>query len=155
MRRFTFNQRTCCARQGLWLSMFLIFLISCSTPGYVISNQNYALGDLKKTIVSLIGDPRSVSENQRTFYSRYFSRKPDVKFDPEKSKERLYAAITILGDRRPYDVSVEVFVESKEGRTYVSLGEDKIETHKLGRDIRTRLNQGRLDRNVIDDFRAF
>lgn len=130
-------------------------MISCASRSYLINSQNYSLGDLKKTLVSLIGEPRRVSENQRTLVSRYFSRSPDAKFDPEKSRERLYATITILGDRRPYDVQVEVFSEVKEGSTYVNQGVDEIETNKLGRGVRTRLNQGREDRNIIDDFRAF
>ena len=135
--------------------LFLVFVVGCASQSYLINNQNYSLGDLKKTLVSLIGEPRQMSENQRTIYSRYFSRKADSKFDPEKAPERLYAAITILGDRRPYEVQVEVFYEIKDGGAYINQGIDDIETNKLGRGIRTRLNQGREDRNIIDDFRAF
>ncbi len=135
--------------------LFFVFITGCVSQSYLIDNQNYSLGDLKKTLVSLIGEPRQVSENQRTIYSRYFSRRPDSKFDPERSPERLYAAITILGDRRPYEVQVEVYFEIKDGSAYLNQGIDEIETNKLGRGIRTRLNQGREDRNIIDDFRAF
>jgi hypothetical protein len=138
-----------------FLTIFLSALVGCVSRGYLIDNQNYSLGDLKKTLVAIIGEPRQVSENQRTIYSRYFSRRPDSRFDPEKSPERLYAAITILGDRRPYNVQIEVIAEIKEGSSYVSQGSDEIETNKLGRGIRTRLNQGREERNIIDDFRAF
>lgn len=133
----------------------ILSLAGCASSGYIIDSQNYSLGELKKILISLTGEPRKISENQRTFYSRYFSRKNDPKFDPEKSKERLYAKIVILGDRRPYDVEVQVYSEVKEGSTYVDAGPDEIETNKLGRDIKTRLHQSREDRNVIDDFRAF
>lgn len=138
-----------------FIVIFAYLLSGCVSKSYLIDNQNYSLGDLKKTLVSLIGEPRKISENQRTLYSRYFSRKVDPKFDPEKSSERLYATITILGDRRPYEVQVEVISEIRDGGTYVGQGVDEIETNKLGRGIRTRLNQGREDRNIIDDFRAF
>jgi hypothetical protein len=140
-------------------SLFLIsffFLSACISAGtYRIADQNLSLVDLKKAVTAVIGEPRAVSENQRTFLSQYFSRKPDPKFDPQKSKERLYAKVAILGDRRPYDVEVEVLVEEKDRIGYALTGNDSTEAKKLGKDIRARLNQGREDRNVIDDFRAF
>ncbi len=135
--------------------LILVFNFGCASRGYLIDNQNYSLGELKRIIVGLIGEPRMISENQRTIYSKYFSRRVDNKFDPERAPERLYAKITILGDRRPYDVEVEVVLEVREGKSYTNDGVDEIETNKLGRDVRTRLNQSREDRNVIDDFRAF
>lgn len=126
-----------------------------SAGTYRIADQNLSLVDIKKAVTAVIGEPRAVSENQRTFLSQYFSRKPDPKFDAQKSKERLYAKVAILGDRRPYDVEVEVVVEEREQNSYYATGNDSTEAKKLGKDIRTRLNQGRDDRNVIDDFRAF
>lgn len=136
-----------------FLSAFL--LVSCATGGYRIAEQNVSLADLKKAITGVIGEPRGISENQRTYYSQYFSRKPDPKFDPLKSKERAFAKIVILGDRRPYDIDIDVIVEEREGRDYLEVDNDLSEAKKLGKDIRTKLHQGREDRNVIDQFRAF
>lgn len=141
--------------KGAVYLFFLLLVSGCASSTYIIDSQNYSLGELKKILIGLTGEPRKVSENQRTLYSRYFSRKNDPKFDPEKSAERLYAKIAILGDRRPYDVEVQVIIEAKDEKNYVDEGPDEIETNKLGRDIKIRLNQSREDRNVIDDFRAF
>jgi hypothetical protein len=138
------------------LTAFLFFTtLGCVSQSYRITDQNLSLGEVKRIVVSVIGEPRSLSENQRTFYSRYFSRRPDPNFDPERSKERLYAKVVVLGDRRPYDVEVEVIVEEREGKAYQEVGADEVESTKLGKDIRNRLNQGRNERNAIDDFRAF
>jgi hypothetical protein len=138
------------------LTVLLFFATAgCISQSYRISDQNLSLGEVKRIVVAVIGEPRALSENQRTFYSRYFSRRPDQNFDPERSKERLYAKVVVLGDRRPYDVEVEVIVEEREGKAYQEIGPDEVESTKLGKDIRNRLNQGRNERNAIDDFRAF
>ncbi|MEZ0392662.1 MAG: hypothetical protein ACAH59_10625 [Pseudobdellovibrionaceae bacterium] len=135
---------------------FLMALaLGCATEGYRIKNQNLSLGDIKRAVEAAIGEPRTISENQRTFYSQYFSRKPDPKFDPVKSKERAYAKVVILGDRRPYEVDVEVLIEVRDSRGYVQSGTDLSEAKKVGKEIRAKLNLSREDRNVIDDFRAF
>lgn len=139
----------------IFLTLIFLFCACATRNAYRITDQNQSLMDIKKAITSVIGEPRAVSENQRTLLSQYFSRKPDPKFDPQKSKERLYAKVAILGDRRPYDVEVEVIVEEREGNSYVAIGNEMSEAKKLGKDIRSKLNLGREDRNVIDDFRAF
>ncbi len=140
-------------RKGLLSFVFLI--AACASQGYRITDQNMALADVKKSVESAIGEPREVSRNQRVYLTQYFSRKPDPKFDPEKSRERLYAKVSVLGDRRPYDVEVEVIVEEREGSQYIPVATDMTEAKKLGKEIRIKLNQSRDDRNVIDDFRAF
>ena len=136
--------------------IFLGFALSaCVSTGYLIKEQNLSLGDIKKSVSSAIGDPRKVSENQRTYLSQYFSRTPNPKFDPDKSFERAYAKVVVLGERRPYDVELEVVVERREEGRYVEIGNDMLEAKKLGKNLKIKLNQGREDRNVIDDFRAF
>ncbi|MGZ5279894.1 MAG: hypothetical protein ACXWC9_08130 [Pseudobdellovibrionaceae bacterium] len=139
----------------IWVNFLGLLLSACMSGTYRISDQNLSLGEVKRIVTSVIGDPRVLSENQRTFYSRYFSRRPDSGFDPEKSRERLYAKVVVLGDRRPYDVEVEVFVEERSGKSYEQVGTDLSEAKKLGQDLRSRLHQGRNERNAIDDFRAF
>lgn len=138
-----------------WIPFILFVMIACSTPGYRISDQNMSLGEIRQAVIAIIGEPRKISQNQRTFFSQYFSRKPDPKFDPSKSRERLYAQVVVLGDRRPYDVQVLVIAEKKIRSTYEQVGTDMSEARKIGKDLRTKLNQGREDRNIIDDFRAF
>lgn len=141
----------------IFIGVFLIWAFSgCATPGvYRIDEQNLSLGDIRRAVIGTIGEPRRLSENQRTYFSQYFSRKSDPKFDPQKSKERLYAKVIILGDQRPYDIQLEVVAEQLEGRTYSQVGKDASEAKRLGKELRSRLHQGLENRNVIDDFRAF
>ena len=71
-----------------WLSLLLALLIcaACASSGDVsLVNQNYSISDLKKAVISAVGEPRIVSENQRTVLSQYFGRKTDKNFDPKRS----------------------------------------------------------------------
>jgi hypothetical protein len=137
-------------------TVLLIFIsVACATRTYRVADQNLSLGDIKRAVTSVIGEPRVLSENQRTYLSQYFSRNPDPKFDPMKSPERMYAKIAILGDRRPYNIDIQVLVEERDGNSYFPAGEDLDQAKKIGKDLRQKLNQGREGRNVIDDFRAF
>lgn len=141
-----------------WLVLLLMLpgLWSCSTGGVTLESQNYSLGDLRKAINANIGEPRVVSENQRTFKSTYFSLKADKKFDPNKSKQRAYAKIVVLGERRPYDLDITVVVEERDQNGgYSEVGDDPAQAEQLGKSIKKKLHQSTDDRNVIDDFRAF
>lgn len=140
-----------------WAALILMLpgLWSCSTGGVTLENQNYSLGDLRKAITANIGDPRSISENQRTFISTYFSPKPDKKFDAQKSKQRAYAKVVVLGERRPYDLDISIIIEERSQVGYSEIGEDPAQAEQLLESIKKKLHQSIDDRNVIDDFRAF
>lgn len=135
--------------------LFFLVLAGCVTGDANLSEVNYSLGDIKQVIVSVVGDPRVQSQNQRTYISQYFGLTGDKKFDPLKSKRRLYARITILGDRRPYDVAVDVLIEQKKGAQYEEVGIDRAKAEQFAKEIEDRLHKGIENRNVIDDFRAF
>jgi|SRR6185312_6030073 len=142
----------------LLVVLFLILpgLWSCSTASVTLDNQNYSLGDIRKAIQSKIGEPRLISENQRTFKSVYFSLKPDKKFDANKSKQRAYAKVVVLGERRPYDLEITVVVEERDSDGgYSEIGDDPAQSEQLAQAIKNKLHQSIDDRNVIDDFRAF
>lgn len=142
--------------RNIFLTVLWAGLLSCATGSeYIISEQNCSVSDIRKAVLATIGEPRTVSENERVYFSRYFSRKPDPKFDPKKSKERLFAKILILGDRRPYDISVEVIAEKLANGTYEESGFSAVDAKKLGVDLKKKLHQSLEGRNVIDDFRPF
>lgn len=141
-----------------WLFVFLMLpgLTSCSTTGVVLEDQTFSLNEIRKAITSNIGEPRSISQNQRTFTSVYFSPKPDKKFDAQKSKQRAYAQVVVLGDRRPYDIECTVFIEERDpDGGYSQIGEDTAQSEQLAANIKKKLHQSTDDRNIIDDFRAF
>jgi len=138
------------------LSVYFLFvaLASCVT-GVRVTDVTYSIDEVRAAIHAVAVDYKWVSANRRVFESRYFGRNPKKKFDPDKASERLYARFTIMGDRRPYQILVEVMVEKKEDSEYVEVGEDPEIAEKLAQELAVALTKSREDRNAIDSFRAF
>lgn len=131
-----------------------LILAACAS-GHILRESPRSLDEIRAAINAIAGSPREMSENRRTFYSNYFSRRKEAFFDPTKSRERLYAKFTILGDRRPYDIQVEVHVEERSGNEYDDVGVDEEFSEQIALELQRELSKSREDRNVIDDFRAF
>lgn len=147
------------SRQSIQSFICLIlfaFLSGCVSPsGIRIESETSSLNDIRAAVKSVLGDPRKISQNQREIYSPYFSPSADAKFDENKSKERAFSKVEIHGDRRPYDITIEVFIEEKQHSKYVIVDRDVRLATKFRDEIRKKLNESRDSRNVIDDFRAF
>lgn len=153
----------------LLASIFLCF--GCATGQVVLSDVDYPLLDIQKGVQAILpSGTGGVSANGRSFSSRYFDpNKTDGKRDLKSSsrRERATAKATILGDRRPYSIEIEVFVEEDISGKKPEKGDDFIEGEFVaaGKDIRLanyfkeRLANylARLERkkNIIDDFRPF
>jgi len=134
----------------------VLMSVSCETAeGFLMPDQHYSLAQIRKAIGAVSGKPRHISQNEREFLSPYFSRKPSPTFDPEKTFERLYAHFWILGDRRPYDIRVQVLVEHKDEDGYSVEGEDVNLSKKVADELKDKLVQGQDGSNVIDSFRPF
>lgn len=129
--------------------------LGCATEGHMITNSNRSMKEIRSAFVAAAGEARKESENRRTFFSEYFPRNPDPNFKPTKSKERLYGRFTILGDRRPYEVQVEVVIEEKTDEGYEETGIDEDLSHELANQLKKELIKSSEGRNVIDDFRPF
>ncbi|MCM2280331.1 MAG: hypothetical protein NDI61_00635 [Bdellovibrionaceae bacterium] len=102
--------------------------------------------------------PRGIrvkSENQREFFSNYFSPYGDFTADGTDKRERAYAHIMILGDSRPYQTSIRVYREKKTNSGYRQTGLDKNLSRQIAARLQVALAKSREDRNVIDDFRPF
>ena len=104
---------------------------------------------------SLPGGPRKVSENGREYDSNYFAPKGPFDVDGSSGTFRETAHVVVLGAGRPYSITVEVFIEKRDGRSYEVIGRDSARTKELVRRIRTGLSNRREDRNMIDDFKPF
>ena len=102
------------------------------------------------------GNARDISQNQRELWSPYFSRKKtNGEFNPDKAKERLTAHFWILGDRRPYEIHVQVVIERKIDGAYEEDGEDEEKSKEVA-DLLVKSLTNSLDkRNLIDDVRPF
>jgi len=140
----------------LAISFWSLVLTACATlGGAAIENSDFSLSEIRSAIIAIAGEPREVSQDKREYLSQYFSRKSDSSFNPQLSKERSYAQFLILGDRRPFEIRVIVFNERKTKAGYELVGEDRTWSVKIKEELHTRLNNGRDERNIIDDFRSF
>ena len=131
-------------------------LSGCRTGGVVLRETPMSVSETRRAVVSVIGEPRSVSQNGREITSRFYDRKDKAIAKMEMARERLFTHITILGDRRPYDIQVQVVVEGRNddgGFDVIDRNDDKAAI--VAEKLRQALNQSRENRNVIDDFRSF
>lgn len=131
-------------------------LNSCSTPGAVIKESNFSLSETRKTIVKLFGEPRVVSQNGRELTTDFMDKKGRVIETARKAKQRRYAHITILGERRPYDVVLNVVIETQVGPgQYEETDTDELLSEELAKNLHQELLKSLENRNIIDDFKAF
>lgn len=146
----------------------LVFLVLTGCASFntaQLDDINLPIAAIQKVaLASLPLGKRKVSSNFRTFTSKYFIPEGKVRYwsKPAKgAKIRYYAIINVFGDRRPYDVNVEVVrqirVRSLIGSRaeYSDNGSDKRLAQILAEYIREQLIQSRKDLNIIDDFRVF
>ena len=135
---------------------FALLLSSCRTGGVILRETPLSVSETRRVIVSVIGEPRSVSQNGREIISKFYDRKDRAIPRMEMAKERYYTHVTVLGDRRPYDIQVEVLVEGRNpDGVFEVVGRDDNKATIIAEKLRQALNQSRDTRNVIDDFRSF
>ena len=135
--------------------IFGLFGAGCTSSGHLITESSRSMREIRAAIIAIAGQPRKENPNRRVFLSTYFPRQPDPNFKAERAKERLYAKFQILGDRRPYDIQVEVIVEEKTSDGYEEYGVDDALSDTLAGDLKKELVRIREDRNVVDDFNPF
>ncbi len=141
-------------------SLFLLFsltllLAGCQTPGVILKETPLGVSDARRAIVAVIGAPRSVSSNGRELYSKYYDSKGFFIEEMDKMKYRYHSKVTILGDRRPYDIAVLVVYEARVGGKFEVVDQDNGRALQLAEKIKKSLHESREKRNVIDDFRSF
>ncbi|WP_413583070.1 hypothetical protein [Bdellovibrio sp. HCB288] len=143
--------------KSLLITLLLpLFVIGCQTTGVVLRETPLNVSETRKVIVSVIGEVRSISENGRELFSRYYDRRGNPIQNMDMAKERYYSHLIVLGDRRPYDISVDVLVEARDqdgGWDLVDHDDQKAAV--LADKVKKALNQSRDSRNIIDDFRSF
>lgn len=141
-----------------WLTLLfsLPFLAGCQTSGVFLRETPLNISETRKAVVSVIGQPRSTSENGREMLSKFYDRKGNSDDQSKNARERLYTHVTILGDRRPYDIQIEVVVEVRDrDGTYQVVEKDDARAEKIALNIQKALVQSRDNRNIIDDFRPY
>lgn len=140
---------------ALSLLITSLCLASCQHSGTLLKETPLGLGETKRVIISIIGEPRAVNRSGYELVSKFYDRKEKFIDSPNYVRERYHSVVTILGDRRPYDIRVQVYVEVKTPDGYDVVDEDENMARKLANRIKEALNESRDKRNVIDDFKAF
>lgn len=140
----------------IFITLSTLLLSSCRTGGVILRETPLNLSETRRVIVSVIGEPRTVSQNGRELTSRYYDKNGKNIDKMDMIKERYYTHVTVLGDRRPYDVQVLVLVEGRDEDAGFYLKErDDEKAAPIAEKLRQALNKSRDSRNVIDDFRSF
>lgn len=144
-------------RSTLFVFMTSLFLGACSTASHTSDDHDLPLMDIQKAVSTQIpGGLDTVSPNQREFSSRFFGyQRPGAGYSASGvPTERHRARVSIIGDRRPYRLKVEVSSEKLHGKQW------KVE--KADPELAERINQRILDhlsktsqKNLIDHFRPF
>jgi hypothetical protein len=140
-----------------WLSIQLVFA-GCVSKGVEIGDVMVHMTGVRQAIQESAPSIRKQSQNGRELTTEYFT--PNQMDEPaENKRERAYALITILGERRPYKVDVKVFREIREKNdgvvSYRNTGMDFHLAEKLAKTIRAAIAVRPEDRSFIDDFKPF
>ncbi len=132
--------------------------ISCSTMtrGLQTEDIRRSLKDVRKSIYyALKSDVKRKSENGRTYFSKYHRPGEDLKISAYKHPERAQVALTILGDRRPYNVRVVYRIERLSGGKYKFDRYDNGLAAKYLKKVEEYLASRPEERDIIDDFRPY
>lgn len=133
----------------------MAFLLSgCVTQGHYVRDMNRSMSDIQTAIRNLYG-VQSKSDNEKILYTPPLKKDPNDTTPEAKMRERVIARIVIMGDRRPYDILVQVYLEHKVRGGWVEVGLDEVLSQEFAKEINRELIESRENRNVIDDFRAF
>lgn len=131
-----------------------LYLVAC-VSGAKVKNVNYTVEEIRIAVAKISTSIRKGGGNERSFETNYFSRRAVKNFDPARAKERAYARFTVFGDRRPYQILVEVIIESRSGVGFKESGKDRGLANQIALDLSSALTKSREDRNAIDSFKAF
>ena len=139
---------------GLLLS---VILVSCATTSEKIEQINRPLSELQKVADQNLPVGRAkVSPNGREFYSVPFIKEKGGFAKATDHQAHYVAVIKVLGDRRPYSISVEVSVQKRQSSgQFRKSGYDQGLARVISRRIQKSLHQRRDNRNIIDDFKVF
>jgi hypothetical protein len=136
--------------------LFTVVLAGCQTTGVMLRDTPLGVSETRKVVVSVVGEVREVSENGRELFSKYYDRKGNPIQSMDMAKERYYSHIIVLGDRRPYDINVDVIIEARDqDGGWELVDHDDHKSAVLADKLKKALHQSRDSRNVIDDFRSF
>lgn len=133
---------------SLWIS-------ACQTGGVIIKETPVSVMEIRRVVGLVIGEPRWTSSNGYEMSSKYYNKKGQPEERPNLVRERYFTHVSILGDRRPYNIRVQVFIQGRGPDGYEVIGQDDLKAQQIAEQIKQALHESRDKRNVIDDFKAF
>lgn len=137
------------------LALCLVSAVGCTSTGDYIRSINRTVGDIRVVVKSLYGIVSS-SDDSREMITGPLKVDPNDKTPSAQLKVRAYARVVVIGDRRPYDILVEAYIERKDRNgTFVEVGMSESLSQELSKELHKALIESRENWNVIDDFRAF
>jgi hypothetical protein len=139
---------------GLSAMLSFFCIVGCSSSGTYLHDVNRSVADIQIAVKRLYG-VATKSADDRVLYTPPLKKDPNDPLPPEKMKERVVARVVIDGDRRPYSILVQVYVQRRVGKNFVEEGLDETLSTVFAKEINRELIESRENRNVIDDFRAF
>jgi hypothetical protein len=131
------------------------YALGCQHSGIVIKDTPLSLSEIRRNVVLVVGEPRTMSPNGYQITSQYYDRKEKIIERPNDVRERFAIIVNIIGDRRPYDIQVLASVEIRTSEGYEVAGQDDVMAQVWADKIKKALHESRDKRNVIDDFKAF
>jgi hypothetical protein len=151
----------------LFIVLVVLVNVGCAAlnpfgpPSVKIKNVTGAVSEIRSIVSSLFPEGvKSVSSNGRELTTKPFVFLADGSLKPYvQGADRYYAFITVLGDRRPYDLDVVVFQEKRVLRNgdaqFEPGGTDIRWAEVIAKKVQAELAKRRDDRNLIDDFRVY
>ncbi len=144
-------------RTLVWVfTLFVGFFLGCTTAE--VANLDYPLADVKSMTTNFFNKVLREDEAGGRDYTSAFFRpnltKGQIETPRTEDQVRARAKVRFVGNERPYTVVVRVEVESKEGNTWFSEGEDRQLSKKVSK-LLAEFIQTRRDKNFIDHFRSF
>lgn len=146
------------SKYSVWLFTFFVTSQCASlNRGAVVSEAHMRpLQDIRKAVYSSFkGNIKRKSQNGRTYFSEFHKPGTNLARSSLNQKERAQLIVTILGDRRPYQLSVSYEIFKLSGGEYKTDRYDKKLARYYLNSIEEYLASRPEERDVIDDFRPY
>lgn len=121
----------------------------------MIEETPAGVSEIKRVLAVVMGPVRASGRGGAEMVFGYHDRELKLIESPEDARERIFPVVTILGDRRPFDIRVQVYVERKTREGFENIGQSDGLAEAWAQRVREAMYEGRDKRNVIDDFKAF
>lgn len=138
-----------------FLLISALYLSACQTGGALIEETPAGVSEIKRVLIQVMGNVKSSGRSGKEMVFGFHDRELKLIENPDEVRERYFPVVTILGDRRPFDIRIQAYVEKRTQYGFENLGQSDAMAEVWAQKVRETLYEGRDKRNVIDDFKAF